>query len=103
MPQELRQVAFPEGARALSQAIGRRGANRAGAAHDHVLNGPRGLAEVTGWDDLEFVGQEPLLDQQDRVAPDVERHGAKMPGATVDGDVQAISTFIFRILLWMLR
>jgi hypothetical protein len=26
-----------------------------------------------------------------------------MPGATVDGDVQAISTFIFRILLWMLR
>jgi hypothetical protein len=26
-----------------------------------------------------------------------------MPGATVDGDVQAISTFIIRILLWMLR
>jgi hypothetical protein len=61
------------------------------------------LTEVTGWDDLKFVGQEPLLDEQDAIAPDVEGHGAKMANATVDGDVQAISTFIFRILLWMPR
>ena len=54
-------------------------------------------------DDLEFVRQEPLLDEQNGIAPGVKRHGAEMAGAAVDGDVQAISTFIFRILLSMLR
>jgi len=49
------------------------------------------------------VRQEPLLDEQHGIAPGIKRHGAKMAGATVDGDVQATSTFIFRILLSMLR
>ena len=59
--------------------------------------------KVARGDDLEFVRQEPLLDEQDRVAPEVKRDCAKMAGAAVDGDVQTILIFIFRILLSMLR
>src|ERR1035441_6753227 len=103
VPQECRPRPSPKGARALSKAIGRRSANRAGAAHNHFFDGPRGLAEVAGWNDLKFVGQESLLDKQDFVAPDVKRHGAKMAGVTADGYVQAISTFIFWIVVWMPR
>ena len=99
--QELGQVAAPEGARALGEPIGRGGANRASAAHDHVFDGPGGLAEIARRDDAKFVWQQPLLDEQDGIGPDVERHGAKVSGATVDGGVQAIFTFIFWILLSM--
>jgi len=49
------------------------------------------------------VRQEPLLDEQHGIAPGIKRHGAKMAGATADGDVQAISTFILRILRSMPR
>jgi hypothetical protein len=96
-------VASPERARALGKPVSRGGANRARAAHDHVFDGPRGLAKVAGGNNAEFVRQEPLLNQQNGIAPDVKGHGAVMTGATVDGDIQAISTLIFRILLSMLR
>ena len=59
--------------------------------------------KVARGDDLEFVRQQPLLDEQDGIVPGVKGDGAEMAGAAVDGDVQAISTFIFRILLSMLR
>ena len=52
---------------------------------------------------LELVRQEPLLDEQHRIAPGIERDRAKMAGAAVDGDIQTISTFIFRILLSIVR
>ena len=103
MPQELCQVASTEGARALGEAVGRGGANRAGAAHDHVFDGPRRLAEVARRDYLEFVRQEPLLDEQDGIVPGVKCYCPEMTGAAMEGDVQAISTLIFRILLSMLR
>ena len=92
-----------EGARALGEAIGRGGANRARAAHDHVLDGPRRLPEVERRDHLELVRQEPLLDEQNGVAPGVKRHRPEVAGAAVDGDVQTTSTLIFRILVSMLR
>ena len=60
-------------------------------------------AEIARRDYLEFVRQEPLLDEQDGIAPGVKGHRPEMAGAAVDGDVQAISTLIFRILLSMLR
>jgi hypothetical protein len=81
--------------RALGEPVGRSGPNRTRAAHDHVFDGLRGLAEIARRDDAEFVRQEPLLDEQDGIGPDVKRHGAIMVDATVDGDIQAIFTFIF--------
>ena len=103
VPQELRQVPSAKGARALGEAIGGSGANRARAAHDHVLDRSRRLAEVERRDHLEPVRQEPLLDEQNGVAPGVKRHRPEVAGAAVDGDVQAMSTFIFRILVSILR
>ena len=100
---ELIPVASAEGARALGQAVGRGGADRSSAAHYHVLDSPRGRAEVAGGDDLELMRQQPLFDEPNGVAPDIKRHGAEVAGATVDGDVQAIFTFIFRILVSILR
>ena len=103
MPQESGRVASTEGARALGETVGRGGANRAGTTNDHVFDGPRGMPEVSRQDYLEFVRQEPLLDEQDRIVPGVKCHRPEMTGAAVEGDVQAISTLIFRILLSMLR
>jgi hypothetical protein len=48
------------------------------------------LAKVARGDDPELVGEKPLLDEHYGVAPDVKGYGAEVPGATVDGDVQAI-------------
>ena len=103
VPKEFHEVPSTESARALSKAVGRGGANRARSAHNHVFDGPRGLVEVACREDVELVRQESLLNEQNRIAPDIKRHGAKMAGAPVDGDVQTISTFIFRILLSMPR
>ena len=103
LPPELRQVASTEGADALGESVGGRGGNRAGSAHDHVLDGPRRLAEIARRDDPEFVGQEPLFDKQDGIVPGVKCHCPKMSGTAVEGNIQAISTLIFRILLSMLR
>jgi hypothetical protein len=101
--QEFCPVASTEGTRALGEAVGRRGANRAGAANDHVFDGPRCLPEIVYRNYLEFVRQEPLLDEQDSILPGVECYRPEMTDSAVEGDVQAISTLIFRILLSMLR
>jgi hypothetical protein len=101
--QELCPAASTEGTRALGEAVGRRGANRAGAANDHVLDGPRCLPEIVCRNYLEFVRQEPLLDEQDSILPGVKCNCPEMTGSAVECDVQAISTLIFRILVSMLR
>ena len=103
MSQKACQATSTEGARALREAVSGGGANRAGAANDHVFNGPRCLAEVARPDYPEFVGQETLLDEQDCIVPGVKSHGPEMARAAVEGDVQTISTLIFRILLSMFR
>ena len=87
----------------LGEAVGSGGADRAGTANDHVFDCPRCLSEIARRDHFEFVRQEPLLDEQDRIVPGVKCHRPEMTGAAVEGDVQAISTLIFRILLSMLR
>jgi hypothetical protein len=49
------------------------------------------------------VRQKPLLDEQDSIVLGVKCHSPVMTDATLESDVQAISTLIFRILLSMLR
>ncbi len=52
---------------------------------------------------LELMRQEPLLDELNSIAPGVKRHRPEVAGAAMDGDVQTTSTFIFRILVSILR
>jgi hypothetical protein len=101
--QEFRPVVSTEGARTLGEAVGRGGPNRTGAANDHVFDGPRCLPEIVCRDYLEFVRQEPLLDEQDSILPGVKCYRPEMTGSAMECDFQAISTLIFRILLSMSR
>ena len=75
---EFRQIAPAKGQRALGQAVGRRCANCTGAAHDHVVDGRGGVAEILGGDDFEFVREQPLFDEQDGVMRAVKGDGAEM-------------------------
>ena len=49
-----------------------------------------GLAEVARGDDLKFVRQQPLLDEQDGIARRVESDGAVMARAALSGDVHGV-------------
>lgn len=84
---EFLQVAAAKGKRALRQAVGGGGADGSGAAHDHVGDGGGGGAEIRGGDDLEFVREQPLLDEEDGVLCAVKGDGAEMLGAAPDGDI----------------
>ncbi len=61
------QIVSAKGQRALREAVSRRRADGAGAAHDHVANGRGGFAEIFRGDNFEFVRQQPLLDEPDGV------------------------------------
>ena len=74
-------------ARSLVQPVGRRCADGAGAAHDHVLDGAGRLAKVARCDDLELVRQQPLFDKQHRVFAGLECNGAVTPRAPANRDV----------------
>ncbi len=105
---EFLQVASAKSQRALGQSIGRRRADGAGAAHDHVVNGAGGFAEIFRGDDFEFVRQQPLFDEQNRISRGIESNGAIMPGTSADVDIHAITLqqtliFIRRILAWISR
>jgi len=78
MPRKFRQVRATKCARALGEAIGRRGANGSGAAHNHIANGRGGFAESARSNYLEFMRQQPLLDQENGVAIGIESDRAKI-------------------------
>ena len=73
--------------RALCQAVSRGGADRAGAAHDHVPDGIGRLPEIARGDDLEFVRKQALLDEQDGVFFRVKSDGPEMLFTSVESDV----------------
>jgi hypothetical protein len=83
VPEEFCLIASTEGARALGEAVGRSGANRASAANDHVFDSPRGLPEMECRNYLEFVRQKPLLDEQDGIVPGVKCYRPEMTGAAI--------------------
>ena len=90
----LRQVSFeclestpPKGSRALSQAVGRRGADRAGSANDHVGDGEGGIAKVRSGDDFEFVREQSLLNEPDAISRRVKPNGAVMPRLALVGNL----------------
>jgi dihydroflavonol-4-reductase len=81
------EIAPPEGACALRQAVGRSGPDCARTANDHVADGPGGGFKVNGSDDRECVGKQALLDKENRVSFRVEPDRAMMNGAPADLDV----------------
>jgi len=78
VPQKFCLIAPSEGTRALSDAVGGSGANSASAANDHIFDGQRRLPEVKRWNYLEFVRQEPLLDEQDSIVTGVKCYCSEM-------------------------
>src|SRR5882672_8410389 len=68
MSRKFLEVASSERANSLGQAVSRGGAYRAGTPHDHVMDRGGGLAKITASDNGEFVGQQPLFNQQDSIA-----------------------------------
>ncbi len=103
MLQEFCLAASMEPTCSLGEAVRRGGTDRAGAAHNHVFDGPRRFPEVACRNYLEFVRQKPLLDQQNRIAPGVKCYSPEMTGAALERDVQTIATLSFRMVLSMLR
>ena len=81
------QVVAAKGARALGQTIGGGGADGAGAAHDHVADGPGRFAEVPRGHDLKPMRQKPLLDELNLVGWGIEPDGAVVFGDLSEGDV----------------
>jgi hypothetical protein len=67
----------------LRKAVGRSSANRASAANDHVFDGPRRLPEMECLNYLEFVRQEPLLDEQEGIVPGVKCYCPEMTDAAM--------------------
>ncbi len=87
VPFKCLESAPPKGSRALSQAVGRRGADRAGSANDHVGDGAGGFAKVRSGDDFELVREQSLLDEPDAVARRVKPNGAVMPRLALVGNL----------------
>ena len=81
------RIAAAKSARTLGQAVGGGRANGAGAAHDHLRDGPGRGAEIGHGRDLEAVRQPPLLDQADLVAGGVESDRAEMAGAAAQANI----------------
>jgi hypothetical protein len=63
----------------LSQSIGRRGADRSGAANDHVPDRRGGLTKIMCGDDFEAMRQAALFDEAELIAGGIEGNGAAMP------------------------
>jgi len=85
--EEVGEGASGKGACALGQAVSGGGADGAGSADDHIGDGARGLVEVVGGDDLEFVREEPLLNQQHRIVVRVKGDRAVVTAPSEDGNV----------------
>ena len=100
VPRKFLQVAAAKGERALGQSISGGGGNGRRAAHDHVADGVGGFPEMARRDDFEFVRQQSLFDQPNRVARAVKGDGAIMPGAAVDSDVHL---FWNRLNQWLVK
>jgi hypothetical protein len=81
------QIMSAKGQRALGQTIRRRRANRARAAHHHVVNGASGFVKILRGYDFEFVREQALFNEPDGVPRGIESDGAIMPGASADGDI----------------
>lgn len=69
------------GAQALGEAVGGGGGDGSGATNSHVANGLGGLAKVGGFEDLETVWKETLVDEVDGVGGGVESDGAEVAAA----------------------
>ena len=82
-------ITSAECARALGQSVGCCGTDGACAANNHVGDRPRGLAVVSGGDDLELVRESGLVDQQDGVAGGIKADSAIRDGAPANLDVHA--------------
>ena len=77
----------PEVPRALCQPIGRRGPDRTGTADHHVADCRRRFLIVAHPNPVEPVWNQPLLDQDHRIAGSVEINGSEVTELAPDHDI----------------
>jgi hypothetical protein len=89
VPRVFFEITAPKRPRALRKTISGGGADRACAAHDHIVNGLCSGMEVRSGDDLKTVGQQALFNQQDGVARGVEGDSAMVLATAAVDDIHA--------------